>query len=135
MHWFVTKESSTKGDELIKKIKGVIKSAIATEKHNNELLRHTYLSELEDAKDFLTIGEDINKLGDYFAEALQDCRTQIPLIVKNHLQTLVDSRAKAEKIMGDTKLTDKQKESGGLPQRKAVELFTNLTIDGLLSRR
>ena len=91
---------------LLDKIKDAIKAAISTEKHDSEVKRNLYLSELDSAKNFLTIGDDIDNLGNLYAIALKECREQIPLRVKEQIQYLVDDRVKVEQIMGIPKSND-----------------------------
>ncbi len=100
------------------KIKDAISAAIKTDVHDTQEKRGIYLSELKSGKDFLTIGADIDKLGNIYADALKENREQIPLLVKEQLQLLVDDRGKVEKIMGIG---------------KAVELFGELVGAGFLT--
>ena len=100
------------------KIKDAISAAIKTDVHDTQAKRGIYLSELKSGKDFLTIGADIDKLGNIYADALKENREQIPLLVKEQLQLLVDERGKVEKIMGIG---------------KAVELFGELVGAGFLT--
>jgi len=100
------------------KIKTAISAAIKTEVHDTQEKRGLYLSELKSGRDFLTIGADIDKLGNVYADALKENREQIPLLVKEQLQILVDERVKVEQIMG---------------MGKAVELFAELVGAGFLT--
>ena len=100
------------------KIKSAISAAIKTDVHDTQEKRGLYLGELKSGRDFLTIGADIDKLGNVYADALKENREQIPLLVKEQLQLLVDERVKVEQIMG---------------MGKAVELFAELVGAGFLT--
>jgi hypothetical protein len=85
---------------LLEKIENAISAAIKTEKHDNEEKRALYLNELKSGKDFLTIGEDINKLGELYADALKENRELIPQLVKEQLQFMVDGKLDVERALG-----------------------------------
>lgn len=93
-------DETTKIMSTLEKIESAITAAMATEKHDSEEKRGLYLNELKSGKDFLTIGNDIDKLGNLYAEALKENREQIPLLVKEQLQVMVDGKLEVEKRLG-----------------------------------